>query len=69
MSEELKTKLKIFEVQEEDWYYFLTHPQQWDFSITSSSGLSRGVEMVFTALPHIMPNWIQNKPKSPWQLR
>ena len=59
MSEELKTKLKIFKIPEEDWYYLLTHPQQWDFSITSSSGLSKGVEVLFTTNVYCMPNWIQ----------
>ena len=59
MSDEFTYKLKAYGIPEEDRWYFVTPPEKWNMSITSSSGLSRGVEVIFTNIRPIWPNWTQ----------
>ena len=48
-------------VPEEDCNYYLTPPQTWDYSIMSTSGLCKEVEVVLVTPTPCIPSWIEEK--------
>ena len=60
-AEELKNKLKGNDIPEEDWIYYLTHPQTWDYNNMSASGLCKGVEVILLTPTQCIPIWIDEK--------
>ena len=45
-TEELKKKLQGRRIPEENWLYYLSPPHTWNYSIKSTSGLCKGIEVV-----------------------
>ena len=45
-TKEVKRRLKIRGIPEDDWQYYIESPHSWDYSKVASSGLSKGVEVV-----------------------
>ena len=48
-------------IPEEDWKYYLTPPQTWDYSIMSKSGLCKGVEVVLVTPTSCIPSWVEGE--------
>ena len=57
-TEELKKKLQGRRIPEEDWQCYLSPPHTWDYSITSTSGLCQGIEVVLLTPLAYTPIWV-----------
>ena len=60
-AEEMENILRDSTIPEEDWKYYLTPPQMWDYSIMSESGLCKGVEVVLVTPTSCIPSWIEGE--------
>ena len=56
-TEDLKKKLKGDGIPEENWSYYLRSPHTWNYSVMSTSGLCKGVEVVLLTPTPCIPIW------------
>ena len=57
-AETLMNKLRKRGVPEEDWSYYLNSPHTWNYSVKSTSGLCKGVEVVLLTPTPCLPLWV-----------
>ena len=58
-TKEIKRRLKIRGIPEDDWQYYIESPHSWDYSKVASSGLSKGVEVVLLSPTTCTPSWVE----------
>ena len=61
---EVKKRLEKRGIPTDDWQYHIKSPHSWDFSDVTSSGLSKGVEVILLSPTTITPSWVERGPVS-----